>query len=95
MVRVDGKNLVQRTTKTASGKRTIPLNSRALEAVHNLKAQQLPGCTYVFATQTGKYLSYRNLLVMMDKACVARAWNTGACTRSGTPSPATCTRMEW
>ena len=30
MVRVDGKNTVQRTTKTESGKRTIPLNSRAI-----------------------------------------------------------------
>ena len=71
MVRVDGKNTVQRTTKTASGKRTIPLNSRALEAIQHLKAQQVAGCPYVFATQTGKHLSYRNLLATMEKACEA------------------------
>ena len=71
MVRADGKNLVQRATKTASGKRTIPLNSRALEAIQNLKTQQVAGCPYVFATQTGKHLSYRNLLATMEKACEA------------------------
>ena len=71
MVRVDGKNTVQRTTKTASGKRMIPLNSRALEAIQHLKAQQVPGYPYVFATQTGKHLSYRNLLATMEKACEA------------------------
>ncbi len=27
MVRVDGQNFVQRTTKTAYGKRTVPLNA--------------------------------------------------------------------
>jgi integrase len=71
LVRVDGKNLVQRTTKTASGKRTIPLNSRALEAIQYLKTQQVAGCPFVFATQIGKYLSYRNLLATMEKACEA------------------------
>ena len=71
MVRVNGKNLVQRTTKTASGKRTIPLNARAMEAVQRLKAQAVPGCPFVFATQTGKHLSYRNLLATMEKACEA------------------------
>jgi integrase len=71
MVRVGGKNLVQRTTKTASGKRTIPLNSRALEAIQYLKTQQVAGCPFVFATQIGKYLSYRNLLATMEKACEA------------------------
>ena len=71
MVRVDGKNLVQRTTKTESGRRTIPLNGRAMEAVQHLKAQQVPGCPYVFATQTGKHLSYRNLLATMETACEA------------------------
>jgi len=71
MVRVDGKNFVQRTTKTASGKRTIPLNSRAMEAVQHLIAQAIPGCPYVFATQTGKHLSYRNLLATMENACEA------------------------
>ena len=69
LVRVDGKNLVQRTTKTASGKRTIPLNGIAMEAVQRLKAQAVPGCPFVFATQTGKHLSYRNLLATMEKAC--------------------------
>ena len=71
LVRVDGKNLVQRTTKTASGKRTIPLNGIAMEAVQRLKAQAVPGCPFVFATQTGKHLSYRNLLATMEKACEA------------------------
>jgi integrase len=71
MVRVDGKNLVQRTTKTESGRRTIPLNARAIEAVRHMKAQVVPGCPYVFATQTGKHLSYRNLLATMETACAA------------------------
>ena len=71
MVRVDGKNTVQRTTKTESGKRTIPLNGRAMEAVQYLKAQAVPGCPYVFTTQTGKHLSYRNLLATMETACEA------------------------
>jgi integrase len=71
MVRVNGKNTVQRTTKTDSGKRTIPLNSRALEAIQHLKAQHVAGCPCVFATQTGKHLSYRNLLATMEKACEA------------------------
>jgi integrase len=69
MVRVDGKNLVQRATKTASGKRVIPLNARAMEAVQHLKSQEVPGCPCVLATQTGKHLSYRNLLATMEKAC--------------------------
>ena len=69
MVRVGGKNLVQRTTKTESGKRTIPLNGRVMESIRHLKAQRIVGCPFVFATQTGKYLSYRNLLAMMEKAC--------------------------
>jgi len=71
LVRVDGKNLVQRTTKTESGRRTIPLNGRAMEAVLHLKAQAVPGCPYVFATQTGRHLSYRNLLATMETACEA------------------------
>ena len=71
MVRVDGQNLVQRTTKTASGKRTIPLNARAMEAVQHLREQAVAGCPFVFATQTGKHLSYRNLLATMETACEA------------------------
>ncbi len=71
MVRVDGKTLVQRTTKTESGKRTVPLNGRAMEAIRHLKAQRIVGCPIVFATQTGKHLSYRNLLATMEKACEA------------------------
>ena len=71
MVRVDGKNLVQRTTKTESGRRTIPLNGRAMEAVQHLKTQAIPGCPYVFATQIGKHLSYRNLMATMENACEA------------------------
>jgi integrase len=65
------ENIVQRTTKTAAGKRTIPLNSRATGAIRHLKAQRIVGCPYVFATQTGKHLNYRNLLAMMEKACKA------------------------
>ena len=69
VVCVDGRHLVQRTTKTASGKRTIPLNARAMEAVQRLKAQAVFGCPYVFATQTGRHLSYRNLLATLENAC--------------------------
>ena len=71
MVRVDGKNIVQKTTKTESGRRTIPLNARAMEAIQHLKAQAVPNCPYVFATQSGKHLSYRNLLATMETACEA------------------------
>ena len=71
MVRVGRKNTVRRTTKTASGKRTIPLNGRAMEAVQHLKTQMVPSCSYVFATQTGRHLSYRNLLATMETACEA------------------------
>ncbi len=66
-----GKNIIQRTTKTASGKRVIPLNSRAVDAIQHLKAQQVAGCHCVLATLTGKNLSYRNLLATMEKACEA------------------------
>ncbi len=69
MVRVDGKNIVQRTTKTASGRRTIPLNARAMEAVQHLKAQAVPSCSYMFVTQTSEHVSYRHLLATMEKAC--------------------------
>ena len=68
MVRVDGNNLVQRITKTASGKRTIPLNTITMEAVQHLKTHQVPGYPFMFATQAGKHLSYRNLLATMEKA---------------------------
>ena len=33
-----------------------------METIQNLKAQQVEGCAFVFATQTGRHLSYRNLL---------------------------------
>jgi integrase len=71
MVRVDGKNIVQRTTKTESGKRTIPLNSKAMEAIRHLKIQQVVGCPFVFATQTGEHVGYRHLLTTMEHACEA------------------------
>ena len=71
MVRVDGKNLVQRTTKTESGRRTVPFNGRAMEAVGHLKAQAVPSCPFVFATQAGKHVSYRHLLATMENACEA------------------------
>ncbi len=71
LVRVDGKNIVQRTTKTEAGKRTIPLNSKAMEAIRHLKAQQVIGCPYVFATQSGEHVGYRHLLTTMANACKA------------------------
>ena len=42
-----------------------------MEAVQHLKAQVVPSCSYVFATQTGRHLSYRNLLATMETACEA------------------------
>lgn len=42
-----------------------------MEAVQHLKAQQVAGCPYVFSTQTGKHLSYRNLLATTKTACEA------------------------
>ena len=41
-----------------------------MEAVRLLEAQVV-GCPYVFATQAGKNLSYRNLLSTMETACEA------------------------
>ncbi len=55
-VRVDGKNVVQRTTKLVSSKRTFPLISKAMEAIQHLKTHQVAGFPYVFATQTGSLL---------------------------------------
>jgi site-specific recombinase XerD len=49
----------------------IPLNAMATETVQRLKAQVIPGCPYMFATQTGKHLGYRNLLATMTRACEA------------------------
>lgn len=71
MVRVDGKNIIQRTTKTEADKRTILLNSKAMEAIWRLKAQQVVGCPYVFATQSGKHVGYRHLLTTMANVCEA------------------------
>ena len=68
---VDGKHLVQNTTKTEAGKRTVPLNNRAMEAVQHIKAQAVSGCPFVFATQTREHVSYRHLLKTMDRACKA------------------------
>ena len=68
---MDGENIVQRTTKTESGKRTIPLNSKAMEAIQHLKMQQVIGCPYVFATQTREHVGYRHLLTTMEHACEA------------------------
>ena len=48
-----------------------PANSWAMEAVQYMKAQAVPVCPYVFATQTGKHLSYRHLLATMETACEA------------------------
>ncbi len=71
MVRVDGKNVIQRTTKMASGKWTIPLNSKAMETIMHLKEQQVKGCAYIFANQSGEHVSYRHLLTTMERACEA------------------------
>lgn len=35
-----------------------------MEAIRHLKAQRVVGGPFVFATQTGKYLSYRKILAM-------------------------------
>ena len=48
---------------------SISLNARAMEAIRHLKAQRIVGCPFVFATQTGKLLGYRNQQAMMEKAC--------------------------
>ena len=42
-----------------------------MESVQHLKAQQVAGCPFVFATQTGEYVSYRHMLATMEKACEA------------------------
>jgi len=39
--------------------------------IQHLKERRTVGCPFVFATQTGKYLSYRNPLAMTEKACEA------------------------
>ena len=60
-----------RATKTESGKRTIPLNSKAMEANRHLRMQQVLGCPYVYATQAGEHVGYRHLLTTMANACEA------------------------
>ena len=60
MVWVDGKNLVQRATKTASGSEQSPSTLEQWRL--HLKAQQVEGCPFVFATQTGEHVSYWHLL---------------------------------
>jgi integrase len=42
-----------------------------MDAVWRLKAQQVAGCPFVFATQTGEHVSYRHLLATMVRACEA------------------------
>ena len=42
-----------------------------MESVQHLKAQQVAGCPFVFATQTGEHVSYRHMLATMEKACEA------------------------
>lgn len=64
------------------GRTTIPLNSRAMKALRRLKAQRIAGCPIVFATQTGKHLSYRNLPATMEKACETAGVKRAACTRA-------------
>jgi integrase len=66
MVRVDGKNLVQRTTKTESGRRTIPLNAMA---------------PFVFATQTGRHRATGTCWPRWRRPARRQAWSTVACTR--------------
>ena len=44
---------------------------RATEAVRHLKEQRTIGRPYVFATQSDRHLSCRNLLATMEKACEA------------------------
>lgn len=94
MVRVDGKNIVQRTTKTDSGKRTIPLNSKAMEAVRYLKEQQVKGSSYVIATQTGEHVGYWHLLTTMENACEAAGVEHRGL-HYGILLPVTCTPEEW
>ena len=36
-----------------------------------LKSQKVPGCPFVFATQTSEHVSYRHLLATMETACEA------------------------
>ncbi|MGI6238930.1 MAG: tyrosine-type recombinase/integrase [Christensenellales bacterium] len=69
LVRVNGGNIVQFTTKTDAGSRTIPLNAVAMEAVARLHEQAVHGCPFVFATRTGRHVNYRNLLETMKRAC--------------------------
>ncbi len=95
MVRVDGRTVVQRTTKTASGRRTVPLNSKAMEDIRNLRGQQVAGCPYVFATRTGEHASYRRLPAPMERASRPPGLSTAVCMRCCIPLPATYTPGEW
>ena len=42
-----------------------------IEVIRHLKVQQVIGCPYVFATQTGEHVGYQHLLMTMANACEA------------------------
>ena len=66
-----------------------------MEAVRHLKEQRIVSCLFVFATQTGKYLSYRNLQATMEKACEAAGVEQRGIMHSDIRLPATCTPGAW
>lgn len=65
------RELDRKQSESVHVKRTVPLNSKAMEAVQHLKKQQVKGCSYVFVTQCGEHAGYRHLLTTMENACEA------------------------
>lgn len=63
--------VVQKSTKTRSGQRSIPMSAKALEAIEELKAVN-GGHEYVLATSSGKAMSIRAFEKMFH-GCQSRA----------------------
>ena len=58
-------------TKTAAGRRTIPLNDKAVEALHQIQSyneQMHIDTTHVISTETGERISERSLFRSLDYA---------------------------
>lgn len=61
--------LLEPSPKTEAGKRKIPLNALAMEAITQLRAVAVTGCPYIMGSKTGGYLSYRNMLTIFHNVC--------------------------
>lgn len=63
------KPLLEPSPKTEAGKRRIPLNAHAVEAIRELRAVAVEGCPYIMGSRSGGYLLYRNMLTVFQNVC--------------------------